>query len=397
MQYCKIEVKADKENKLVQVRDLPIQRPKYTTWKDFFRGYKYALVDYHPSIDGAKNFAKDFGVSPTTLKRMVNKAINEVWYSDLENIGGVNVLAKSCINPITRKINYRSVEKYSDKLYLLNQLASDGMINVAPLLVEADATVEEFRNFCGKGTWKKLVKNSYYHNNLLAIILRNNSSYHIEDLDVILGTTKNNLRLKSSFAKQIAYKNSITPWNLLAIQNTLEKERKLSSDVAHFCHIVEDTERMANRLSKPFNPRWSTKTMKERHDYYKKLIMVGRFSEETFSYIKNEEDVFEVKKDGIKATLLKSEYDYKMEGLNMKHCIGGYANSAARKEYIAYHITSKDCETTCGFYVHEDGSVEFNQHYGYRDTSNFPNEHKKMAIHLEMFVLPSIKKQLSTD
>lgn len=386
--FCKIDVSSDKNNKTVTFGDYTISSPRYLEWKDFFRHRSFEMIDENPSGYGAKRFTEKFGISPTTLKKIVNAHVREMWFKDLEDIAGLNIIKKSCMKPFTPWGNkkhyllFQKVNKYHSKLDVLKQLANDGILNVAPLLIEMNIDVPTFRKKFGKGVWKTVIKNSYRHNQLLADAVF--TVGRRTDEVGLLGNTKIILKLRSFTVEQLIDSNlrNVRIEDITEIQKTLEKERKLTKTFTSFSNLFSDTRRMAAQLGETFNPRWSTRTMKERHDKYTDLILKEKYSDKLFDWLEGEENKFVVNKDGVVATLLKSPLDYHSEGTKMRHCIASYSSRAARGEYIAYHISSDKEETTCAFYVENGQFKSFNQHHGHCNSKVKDERHIDMRNHL---------------
>ena len=125
--------------------------------------------------------------------------------------------------------------------------------------------------------------------------------------------------------------------------------------------------------------------MKEEHDRLSRIqqeIANRRAAEYNVEYAKLlEKDFRELHKgletihldSGVIANPLVNMQQVQEEGSKMHHCVGSYASMCAKGEYLVWHLTKGDVETTLGINVQSERVMiafgknlyNFNQHFGH--------------------------------
>lgn len=231
---------------------------------------------------------------------------------------------------------------------VLDQVKSDGLMNLIPFVCKHNKNPSELKGMFGKH-WKKIANNSLHKNKYLAEFGKNAGEY--AEVPTALLKQKRLCRASTTLMRHLTmyYKGS---WGNIVI-----KEQSA-------LHLFIDTERLADTLGKKVNPIWTPRRLKEEHDKLAKEVNARKYSKDAFDSVKDIEHK-EVKHKGISAILLDNAFDIAEEGTYMNHCVGMYGSSVARGSYLVYSIRDENNVrlSTLGINIY-DKKYSFNQHYG---------------------------------
>ena len=261
--------------------------------------------------------------------------------------------------------NFKSIEYEPE----MQQCRKDGIPHLIPFVGKFGKTPQELKKHFGTANWKKVCKNTYSRNKLLA-----GTCLKQEVHETILN-------LKSSALKYVHYDSQILPMKMI---DDIRKDLKLKSYKAMYknlsymrsFNIVHDTLRGV-----PYAKlTWSYRRFKEEHakmvqaqaieasraraerdEEYAKRLKIN--FKELHSWIEPVE--FE---SGVKAVPLMNMQEVILEGSTMRHCVGSYAERAASGEYAVWHLTKGAVEATLGINAGYDlvtcKKYSFQQMYG---------------------------------
>ena len=361
---------------------------KSAPWEGFILsvlGFNHDIISKYPlPQDRYWIYTQELGCTPKTFVRMWNAC-------------NCKVFINQELKDVARK-HCRGVKGWYDreKIHYLNkhseaikQLIKDGMENIVPLVLYYNKeafNVKTFRKEVGKGTWKKLVKNSIHRNTLIS---SNNKNQLYRGLALEI----------SDF---IEYPSSLLPKGTSgvlvdkALIPLIKKERFLSNKekVTKLHNIYNDILRMERRLPEVKRPRghtkWDSSQYVEWHDTLVEKITSKDFSKDEIEWLKYY-NLDKVLSDKYTVEILDSQFKIKMEGEAMKHCVGSYAKSVAEARYLVISLRNKEDKSrysTLGLSFRDKG-FSFSQHYKHCNASVDCEEAKTVAKQ----VLNSLQKQ----
>ena len=313
----------------------------------FYRGLMPTVKMLAPSnYNGrsAKRFTLKYGITPRTFCKIV-----------------AGVIMKEVVKPhpewdklFYTKRGWGHCNKFEHIKYEpeMQQCRKDGIPNIIPFVGKLGMSPQELKEYFGAAKWKKICKNSYSRNKLLA-----NTSF-------LRNADENILNLRSNALKYVHNDRCAIPMKLIDdIRKSLKfksyKSLHKNASYLRAYNIVADTV----QLVPDAKLTWSYRRFKEEHEnMYKNEseLRVKRRVAEDSEYRKkldiNFKDLhpwlepveFET---GVKAVPLLNMQGVLSEGSKMRHCVGSYAEMSARGEYVVWHLTKDDVEATLGVNV----------------------------------------------
>lgn len=292
---------------------------------------------------------------------------------------------------------------------LLQQCRKDGIANIIPIVAYFGKSPQELKKFLGEKEWKKLCKNSYSRNRLLFMKAKGR-----------ITPVEWNAVPSTLLKGRAAFNLEVLSW-LVRTQDKTLKEIATGKDVQREANMYLDTHRMCIGAGETFNPSWSKRRMKEEHDRLSRLqqeIANQKRAQRDAEYAKLlSVDFRELHKgldcitfdSGVVATPLVNMQQVQEEGSKMHHCVGSYADRCARGEYLVWHLTKGDIETTLGIHAQYESYVvatsrskyTVQQHYGFCNAAVEDRDLKKAAENVvkmlnEKNKVKSIDKELET-
>lgn len=226
--------------------------------------------------------------------------------------------------------------------HLVQQAVRDNTLNLLPLMLHKKMDTQQLKAHYGKGLWKRLANTSKSRMRYLSVLIDDNPEW-ADIRTCILSQTRVALfnSDKGLIAAKIAPKGDM---------------------YSATCHMVNDTLRMARQMGVITNPNWSYKRWQEEHDNLSKAILTRSYSDTPFT------EVVTYEEGPYTFTLLNNRRDIALEGSTMRHCVGSYAEKAARGGYAVFKVEGKE-RATLGLHKHHslvDGtSMRFDQCYGF--------------------------------
>ena len=313
----------------------------------------------------AKKFYEQHGILATSVVKIARGIVyNEVykqfpeWY-------------KLCRTTSWAPLGYRF--EYLETEELLQQCRKDGIANIIPIVAYFKKSPQELKKALGETTWKKLCKNTYSRNRLL--FMQSNARLTPVEWNTLPSTI---LKSRTHFAPEVY------SW-LIRTQGLPLKNYSKVYNIQREASIYIDTQLMCIGAGETFNPNWSKRRMREEHDRLSRMqqeIANRRKAEHNAEYAKLlKVDFRELHKglevmefdSGVVAVPLVNMQQVQEEGSKMHHCVGGYASMCAKGEYLVWHLTKGDVETTLGINVQSERVMiafgknlyNFNQHFGH--------------------------------
>lgn len=308
----------------------------------------------HDLKQKAKKFYEDHGITASNLVKIARGIVyNEVYKQFPE---WYKLCRTTSWAPTSSRFSYMETEE------LLQQCRKDGIANVIPIVAYYGKSPQELKKSLGEGKWKKLCKNSYSRNRLLFM----KSNEKVTPLDWI--------EIPSTILKErTRWLPEVYSW-LIRTQDSTLKEIATTTTAQVIYYM--DTKRMCEGAGETFNPNWSARRMKQEHDRLSRMqqeIANRRQSERDEHYAKLLEIDFRELHNGLErvefssgvvAIPLVNMQQVQEEGSKMHHCVGSSANMCAEGDYLVWHLTKGDVETTLGINVSSDKKYNFSQHYG---------------------------------
>lgn len=340
--------------RLWEVKETTETYQKKTKWGTF-QAKKLEVVR-----NGYKHFITIYGVRPTRVVKIFNAAVFKNTIIPYKEY--------SSLFYQSRGINPGQFAKVVKNAELLEQAIKDGQKNILPLILDQELPPQKLKTLFGKGTWKKLTRNSFHRNKILVNYsnIRDVMNYDSTALEI----AKNRWDIEPCAYHWLR--------NVVGIPYSSHKEGNAKLNTT----IYADTKHMATRLQCPFNEKWSLRKMEEKHTEYSSLqqriteqrrIEYDKDYAERLSKLKAvdlsvfyNQTVWE--KDGVTATILTTYERIVEEGSEMHHCVAGLVEHCMNKEYAAVSITDGTLRTTLGVYIVscDDSTYNFSesQHYG---------------------------------
>lgn len=329
-------------NKFDLIEKVRLLEPQY--YRDHFKG---SNTDWETFMKG---LIPIFG--PKLQHRIEQMKWQHIWFSLPEE------LRKAAWSG--RRINYRSVAGIYKNIDKVDQLAKDGLLRLAPLVIHSGLDPQELRASMGKGAWKRLLSQSDYRIRLIARNLDGPRS------------------INGDFVRAICDIQSGILKNNYCIFNTELIAARLAPRVVDYrdvLNLVRDTDRMVQ----DFNPNWSLKRIKEEHERATERMNARRLEQQLkkdkeYQTEFAEAAVYEI--DGYKYTRLNTKRKIQDEGAFMGHCVGGYASQAFNRSYEVFTVEKGTERATLGLFIQkgfdkddkEKPFYSFNQSYGKRNS-----------------------------
>lgn len=338
----------------------------------------------------AKKFYEKHGIRATNVVKIARGIVyNEVYKQFPE---WYRLCRTTSWTPMGQRFEYLETEE------LLQQCRKDGIANIIPIVAYFKKSPQELKKALGETTWKKLCKNTYSRNRLL--FMKSNAQLTPVDWNAVPSTL-----LKSSSTH---FTPEVYSW-LIRTQDIPLKNYSKDYNIQREASIYIDTQRMCIGAGETFNPNWSKRRMKEEHDRLSRMqqeIANRRKAERNAEYAKLlKVDFRELHKglevmefdSGVVAVPLVNMQQVQEEGSKMHHCVGSYASTCAKGEYLVWHLTKGDVETTLGINVQSERAMiafgknlyNFSQHYGHCNAIVEDQDLKDAAI----FVVNMLNEQ----
>lgn len=218
----------------------------------------------------------------------------------------------------------------NEVLPYIAEAEKDGLLHLVPAIVVFQGSPSAIRQRIGGAAWRQIAHNS---------LTRNRKLMQVADSL----NRKDQGRWDAAFLDSLAIPSGV----LANVHNgSLEEQiagrlapRKTPAIFEQTQHIVRDTMRMTGDA---FNPDWSLARMNEEHDKASRNRYRQKYSAKPFA------PAWNFTKDGFTATLLTSPVDIVAEGDSMHHCVGSYAQEAAKRRYLVLRIDGKE-RATAGY------------------------------------------------
>ena len=324
-----------------------------------YQNYKHKVV-----VNGNKEFTKIYGITPSRAAKIFNGI---VFKSAILPYKGFSSLFMRC-----KGVDEWRFMSVVDSFDLLEQAGEDGIKNILPFIALEGKSPQELRKKYGKGLWKKLCSNSFSYNKLLCA-----------RIPVNLNEIKDNIEKYNSFdysclesraVRLVAYEAKHWLKNVVGVPYTKHKEMRKES------LLFIDTKRMAKDLREDFNDRWSLRRMQEMHDRYAAIQRINLMRQRKEDDKNRLGHLMEIDLGnfytqlrwehlGVKAKLLSTYDSILNEGVEMHHCVAGYAERCLNKQYVVFSLTCGDQRSTLGIMMREvckEGAYKFSfsQHFG---------------------------------
>lgn len=341
----------NEESKTISIGDFKVNSFVKLNLKEFTRR---VLMDnnHRTSFRSMKTVYKDFtnnvGCTPSVLYKIFNKLQYKHFVVPYMDYAGKLAFNKRGVDPVM----LNKIVKNKDTL---DQVKSDGLMNLIPFVCQHNKNPQELKGMFGKH-WKKIANNTLHKNKYLSKFGKNAGEYAEVPTTLLKQSRLSGASVDLMKHLTLHYKGQ---WNCVS-KNT---------ETLQVVHLFRDTERMAGHLGKVVNPVWTPRRLKEEHDKFAKDINAKRYSKDEFVSVKDIKHK-EVKHQDICATLLNNAFDIAEEGTAMNHCVGMYGYSVARGTYLVYSIRDNDGNrlSTLGINIYKDNNplirFIFNQHYG---------------------------------
>lgn len=305
-----------------------------------FEGKRYEFKRFYKE---AADFLK---CTPSVLYKIFNKLQYKHFVVPYMDYASKLAFNKRGIDPVMLS----KIVKNKDTL---DQVKSDGLMNLIPFVCKHGKNPSELKEMFGKH-WKKIANNSLHKNKYLSLFGVHAGKY--AEVPTTLLMQRRLIQCASiNLMKhlELHYKGA---WK------DIEKNHAV-------LHTFIDTERMADILGKKVNPAWTPRRLKEEHDKLVKEVNARKYSKDAFDSVKDIKHK-EVKHRGICAILLDNAFDIAEEGTCMSHCVGMYGTDVNRGNYLVYSIRDEAGNrlSTLGIIIYNDNKspTRFmsNQHYG---------------------------------
>ena len=289
----------------------------------------------------ARDYTNKFGVTPSNLCKIIAGVV-------LEKVVKAHPEWDKLFAS-KRSWHHGNKFEYIEYEPEMQQCRKDGIPHLIPFVGKFGKTPQELKKHFGTSNWKKVCKNTYSRNKLLA-----NTRVEYEAHETILN-------LKSDALRYVHNDSLIMPMSLI---DDIRKDLKLKSYKAmhknlsymRSFNIVRDTLRRVPNAKLT----WSYRRFKEEHA---KMVQAQTLEANKARAERDEEYAKRLKinfkdlhswlepvefESGVKAVPLMNMQEVILEGSVMRHCVGSYAEWAARGKYIVWHLTKGDVEATLG-------------------------------------------------
>jgi hypothetical protein len=289
-----------------------------------------------------KEFTTRFGITPSVALMLWNAKMLSLW-----------------VNPVCKYKNY--TYSYSGKIDpnllrlvtlnfdMMESYLNDGLEHLMPFAMYSGLSPQALKTLFGKSLWKALCANSKTRNLLLCKVAYGSHTQILKERFEVLR------KFPSKYLRR--GRNTPLPFDDIGVY-FLQKGLEFDN---HQARRIYDTRLLASGLGAPFNLNWSLRRMDEMHSKYSKLVNKRKYSSEIFPWLSNVESEFF--SEGYHATLLRSMYDIQNEGVEMGHCVAGYAGAVSRGIYLVFSVLYEDVRSTVGLHV-QANKWKVQQHYG---------------------------------
>ncbi|AHK11115.1 PcfJ-like protein [Shewanella sp. phage 1/4] len=287
---------------------------------------------WEPNGQHYKKFTSQYKITPSAFMKVHNAIKTQQW------IDPVRELSKRLCFMFNGKPNPSLMEKLHTQLPIIKEIQNDEIDNIIPISFLLGLSPQELKNTLGKGLWKKLCRNTFTRNNLIAKTYRmggdgRGGAERLEILNQFPSTV-----LKRGFNSPVQFSEA----GVWLCNNKLHHEE----NIRHIQNIFNDTQSMASQVGKKFTPaKWSLLQLEEKHEEYLEMINARKYSPQALPSMKN----ITVKEDeykGYRINLLESPLLIRNEGTKMHHCVGSYTNRVAMGEYLVYSVTKDEKKTS---------------------------------------------------
>ena len=314
-------------------------------------GLPYERVDVDKLKEWNQKFTELTKITPSKAVKLLNSLMFAVFIAP---IGRDVIWAYGREGAKVRKLNETSVKRLWDSWEVVKVCLEDNQKHMIPICATFNTTPHELKNSIPKHLWKKLINNSLTRNGLIA---QKMPSVHSAMVDV---SHENRLSPALCSSSMLKFGLFIYPLNSLQVRRDLNAEERMlvnltsdrlarenklltkESEFKYLRQVIYDTVVAAKKVDEVVNPKWSWKRWQEEHNRITKLEQQLRYSDERFGYT----GFMFVPKDfssyGYTATLLSSERLIANEGIDMDHCVAGYAGHSSQGYYLVYSITDRE-------------------------------------------------------
>jgi len=327
----RIDFIVDQENKVISYNGLEwgsykLYKSVYYVTEEVLTRTKTHVTSGHPAAVN-KLFTKTFHITPSNFKKVFNAMMYALWVKPYKK--DIHKYLTFSAGRITPKV----VNKYHKVKTILDQNKKDGIENISPICFATGQTPQQLKTRVGKSAWKKICKNTFTRNLLIAKHMGSSTG----NINILLETPSSILKQANSpYAKGARE-------SLYAIRKAgfpLTHTFRHSADrnkVKLIQNIYADTERMSKQLEKAFNSDWSIGKLQAKHSEYADIIRKRKFSDEPFAVLDNI-TVKHLEFGEYTATLLTSALEIVQEGDAMHHCVSAYVDSVREGRYLVYSI-----------------------------------------------------------
>lgn len=236
------------------------------------------------------------------------------------------------------------VKRALTRIDLVQQAVKDNTLNLLPLMIRTGMNTQELKQRFGSGTWKKIAKTS-----------KSRMMYLSQYLEVEDESVKGWVDIRTCMLRAASGLHHDV--ELIAAKIAPKAGTLRATEI-----LIYDTMEMAKRLGETCNPNWSYRRWNEAHDEFTKNFYTKKYSSKPFT------EVVSYEEGPYTFTLLNSQSEIAIEGSTMRHCVGSYAERAARGDYAVFKVEGKE-RATLGLYKHhsmvEGTGMMFDQCYGF--------------------------------
>lgn len=254
------------------------------------------------------------------------------------------------------KLCYRQTGFKSNELYylwkyreLLEQCVRDGIIHITPLVHVFGKSPKELKSAVGNAAWKHIANASFGRNKLIA-------RHNLGIIPSVVDLPSHILEMSSPYQEP----SPVVKKRVKELKTGRELTKMTPSEYANIEFMYRDTKRMAQQTRQTFNENWGLTRLIEEHDRMTELINARMYSDEPFICVPCGPETVVGKK--YKMVYLDTEKKIRDEGVAMGHCVGSYAQIAARGDCSIYSVRDINNDRVSTVEVRPYGLLV--QHYG---------------------------------
>lgn len=356
----------------------------------------YSKVSMHHKpmmLDGnwyvpAKEFYKRFGATPSAVVKWIN---GHIFHAMVLPHKHLSFLFKE------KNIQSESLFQVIENIDIVNQMMSDDQKNLIPIIQALSwVDVSKAREIIGKANWKKLCKNTAHRNKLISkqLMFSAGSGRVRNVIDELIDLDSGALDLKC------APTPDLSTWLKKECNITYKEMRKRSGEVRMLKTLWTDTQRMAQRQGREFNPKWSMRRMQEEHDALSAAMNAAMVKyqrtipqEILDKNLSKDFLITEWELNGVRASLLTTYDRICKEGKEMHHCVASYAEQSMGGRYFVVHIDGDDEATTVGYHIIDEKRVVLSQHHGKHNSVVRSQNHEDLADIVEKSLESQLKEK----